>query len=381
MIVLTILRVIGIILLVFLLLIVFILGLLFFVPIRYYSHSYKKEDAGDYSIKFDADWILRTIRFKAVYGPDGLRMKLKILWLTLIDTDSPSTEEPEAERAETTISAQQDSDKLDDVSNTDINTTIPVTDTAQKDISNIEPEKTEVTGKTEDTETVITSTSYSQKLDTNHTTENHTEENRSSESKLSDVNISSDHNDVSRSTDNSIASTSTDNTAATHNCTTDDFGDEKEDTSHHKKSFFSKIKAKYTGISDTILRAVKKFCAARDKLTNEENIVALKLLIKNSKYLFRHYRFRVLKGQLTYGSDDPYVVGQMMSYLSFFYPVFGRQFIIDPIFDRQIFTGTIYFRGHIRLIHLIMAIIDLMKNKLIRTAVMNHFKEDTNGRQ
>lgn len=382
MIVLTILKVIGIILLVFLLLIFIALGVLLLAPIRYYSDSYKKEEADDYCIKFDAYWILRAFRFNAVYDPDGFKMKLKLLWMTLIDTASPDPDSSDA-ADDITNKSKQDSDyksQQNSVSdyqngygsdyhqNSNSESQQDIDDITDPSLGNFDYEISESDTSQNDT-VVLHKTDSANSVDDNSVSDESVPSEHIDESSQTPPGTDSDHTineDVSRFDSKSEPSSS-------------DIKADRIRSFGQTKTFFDKIKAKYTVVLDRILHTVKKLCRLKEQLTKEENIIAFRLLIKNSKYLLKHYRFRALKGHFTYGSDDPYTVGQVMSYLSIFYSVFGNQFTIDPVFDRKIITGSIYLKGHIRLIHLVLSIIDLMRNKTIRQKVMNHFKEDTNG--
>jgi len=407
MIVLTILKVIGIILLVFLLLILLILGILLFVPIRYNSNGYKHEETKDYFVRLDATWLLRALRFNATYDSTGFKMYLKFLWMTLMQ--SPE-EIPEAETADSTAKEDTAATVTNEAASVDI------------------PEKnvTESAVKKEDTDT-LTSVASTKDISDQDSTEILAKENtpedvieQDTTEKSSDVIATKSDIDQTTNAGNCISQDSekaydpegaeeVDNMIALAETEEDkavDIVDDKvsdiindktiksedgkvleseidasnaADDERENTSFYDRIKTKFNAILDKISDIIKKVSDLKEKLTNPDNIAAFKLILKNTKYLLRHYKFRKLKGSFTYGSDDPYSVGQIMTYLSLFYPVYGDDFSIEPVFDRQVIMGDIFFKGRIRLIHLLIAIIDLMRNKIIRQAVVNHFKEDTDG--
>ncbi len=379
MIVLTILKVIGIILLVFLLLILLILGILLFIPIRYNSDGYKHEDAEDYFVRLDATWLLRSLRFNATYDSTGLKMYLKFLWMTLMQSPEDIAE----------------AEAIDDTAKEDTAETV-TNEASTEDIS--EKSVTESTVKEDSTDT-LTSVTSAKDISAHDSTEIVTKE-ISSEDVIKQDSENTYDPEGSEEIDNMIAlaETEEDKTVDIVDDKDSDITDDKTvkskdgnileaeinaanavDDKRVNTSFYDEIKDKFNAILDKILGAVKKVSDLKEKLTNPDNIAAFKLIAKNTKYLLRHYKFRKLRGNFTYGSDDPYSVGQIMTYLSLFYPVYGDNFSIEPVFDRQVIMGDIFFKGRIRLIHLLVAIIDLMRNKTIRQTVVNHFKEDTDG--
>lgn len=101
-------------------------------------------------------------------------------------------------------------------------------------------------------------------------------------------------------------------------------------------------------------------------LGQTENQEALKLVIREVKYLLHHFRFRMLKGDITFGLDDPYTVGRILGLLSIFYPVYGEQFSVKPVFDRQVLEGDFSLRGKLRLIHIVVVLVRMYRNKTLR---------------
>ncbi len=378
MIVLTILKVIGIILLVFLLLILLILGILLFVPVRYYSDSYKNEDSNDYCLKLYATWLLRALRFNATYDSGGFSMHLRFLWMTLMHSpeDAESADEGDSDISyvsDGNIGSDKPNIEKDDNTNSNSDDTSVVA-------SDIKPGRTEDADiKPESIEDADINPERIEDVDVNQERiEDVDAIHKSDISMRSDDSMKESviHSEipVDETAQKDLNKSQSDITGSGHNHSHED---KKQDSGNI--TFFDKIKAKYNTVTDKILKIAKKLSDIRNMMTDEDNIAAFKLIIKDTKYLLKHYGFRLFKGNFTYGSDDPYSVGQMMTYLSLLYPVYGDDYIIEPVFDRQVLKGKIKFNGHIRLIHLLVAIIDLMLNKTIRQAVVNHFKEDTDG--
>ena len=111
-------------------------------------------------------------------------------------------------------------------------------------------------------------------------------------------------------------------------------------------------------------------------LSEAENRESLQLVLREAGYLLRHGRFRRLYGSLRFGLSDPYLMGRLLSLLSIFYPVYGRELALYPEFEKDCFAGELHVRGHIRLWHVLMAAIRLLLNRQIRALLLGGDKED-----
>ncbi len=132
-----------------------------------------------------------------------------------------------------------------------------------------------------------------------------------------------------------------------------------------------KKKRKKSSFADRIKRICEKASSLRDTVEDEENQKAVRLLLSRVKYLLHHLRFRKFEGRLAFGFEDPATVGRMLAVLSLFYPLYGERFTITPVFDHTLFEGEIKLKGHVRLIHILIAGIQLMMNKKIRGLVLD----------
>lgn len=132
-----------------------------------------------------------------------------------------------------------------------------------------------------------------------------------------------------------------------------------------------KKKRKKFLFADRIKRICEKASSLREMVEDEENQKAVRLLISRVKYLLHHLRFRKFEGRLAFGFEDPAMVGRTLAVLSLFYPLYGERFTITPVFDHTLFEGEITLKGHVRLIHILIAGIQLMMNKKIRGLVLD----------
>lgn len=131
------------------------------------------------------------------------------------------------------------------------------------------------------------------------------------------------------------------------------------------------------GMAGKILSFFKKLSVAfhkikekKDEVTaflqDEENQKTFKLIIKQFKKVFRHILPLKLKGHVTFGFDEPYTTGQVLSLAAIFYPFYRDRLLITPVFDRQVLEGEISFRGRIRAGTLLIAGIRVLLNKNFR---------------
>jgi len=401
MIVLTILKVIGGILLLFLLLILLLLAVILFVPIRYASEGYKGEELTDYSINFKAYWLMKIVRFKAVYTDEGLQLLLKVLWITLMK--SPEEDEPQEEAEalkeedleETEFGEYESREATEALREAEsMEETEPQADTTyssgpvlESDETETFQDKTEDTGLNQNQISVKTEKSSESLARTEETSVTVTESSEISNPKQADVeDISTTEADITDEV--SVIEPSDDiepvepdqekEPSETSEQSPEQAPDSKKSNTGHiiEKTLLDKIKEQFAAFLGRIKDVVQNINKIREQINDPENQKAVGLLIKNVRYLIKHYKFRVLKGHFVYGSEDPATVGQVLMYLSLLHPLYGREFSIEPVFNRPVMKGDMNFKGHIRLIHLLVSIVELMMNKKIRLVVANHFKGD-----
>lgn len=316
-----ILKVIGLVLLFLLLLLLLLLGLVLLVPIRYAGAGHKGEAATDYAAHIDLSWLLHMVQLHAGITPAGLAYSLRILCFHPVDSSDGF--------------ALQDE-------HTDVELKQPLEDEKiLKESVNV-PES-----KAEASERAAAQTAEVDSIELKNSTETAipTEEKLTSE----DVPGSDETEDTSADIDQESKTKGTATTA------------EAPKKKKRKKSSFA----------DRIKRICEKASSLRDTVEDEENQKAVRLLLSRVKYLLHHLRFRKFEGRLAFGFEDPATVGRMLAVLSLFYPLYGERFTITPVFDHTLFEGEIKLKGHVRLIHILIAGIQLMMNKKIRGLVLD----------
>lgn len=89
-------------------------------------------------------------------------------------------------------------------------------------------------------------------------------------------------------------------------------------------------------------------------------------LLGTGKALLRHILPQKLTGYLHFGFDDPSMTGKILAYLSVIYPFTQDHLVIEPEFEETILEGNIAFRGRIRLGYLLYLVLTVIFNKNIR---------------
>lgn len=126
-------------------------------------------------------------------------------------------------------------------------------------------------------------------------------------------------------------------------------------------------------IYDKIIRTLMDFSRKLDKIcaqiVSEENRETVLFVLGQIKELLYHIRPRKHGIYLKLGMKDPSLTGQIMGAYSVLNSVFEMNFILEPYFDREILETKLYFKGHIRIISLIIIAIRLYRNKTIRKLI------------
>ena len=308
-----ILKVIGLVLLFLLLLLLLLLGLVLLVPFRYAGAGHKGEAATDYAAHIDLSWLLHMVQLHADITPAGLAYSLRILCFRPVDSSGGFALQDE----HTDIELKQP----------------PEDEIILKESVNV-PES-----KTEASERAAAQTAEVDSIELKNST---TPEQQKETKTVADETPTSDIDQESKTKRTSPAV-------------------EAPKKKKRKKSSFA----------DRIKKICEKASSLRETVEDEENQKAVRLLLSRVKYLLHHLRFRRFEGRLAFGFEDPAMVGRTLAVLSLFYPLYGECFTITPVFDHTLFEGEIALKGHVRLIHILIAGIQLMMNKKIRGLVLD----------
>lgn len=375
-----ILKVIGLVLLFLLLLLLLLLGLVLLVPIRYAGAGHKGEEATDYAAHLELSWLLHMVQLHAGITPADLAYSLRILCFHPGDRRKPDT--PAANVSDENSSRSEEFSSEDDAtanvsdegSSRSEETTAP--DEAVSKDSDEAPSENETVAATEDTAVDPGDDVELQDEDTATEEKQPPEKSvmvpESAAAQTAEVdsiglkNVSEpDELEVSDYTEDSSV------------CDVSDSVEEKKEKEASSRAENTRVstpkkkKRKKSSFADRIKKICEKASSLRETVEDEENQKAVRLLLSRVKYLLHHLRFRKFEGRLAFGFEDPAMVGRMLAVLSLFYPLYGECFTITPVFDHTLFEGEIALKGHVRLIHILIAGIQLMMNKKIRGLVLD----------
>lgn len=399
----TILKVIGLVLLFLLLLILLLLALVLLVPIRYAGAGHRGEEKSDYAAHVDVSWLLRMVQLHAALTPAGLAYYLRILCFHPIDSRPPDT--PPANASDETSSRGEEEPSTEDTAANVSDESSPLSegmtapdDAVVKDSDEIPSESEESTPSVEalsddgedsvvqdeNTDTAKIQPSEDEKPLEDGVTVPESEA-KSAESaaaqtaEVDSIELKSCPEPEPEAKDETTVPTSDDLTTEDASGTdeTERKPTSEKDRESETKSTApaaeapKKKKRKKSSIADRIKRICEKVSSLREAVEDEENQKAFRLLLSRVKYLLHHLRFRRFEGRLVFGFDDPAMMGRILGVLSLFYPLYGESFTITPMFDHTLFEGEIALKGHVRLIHILIAAIQLMMNKKIRWLVLD----------
>lgn len=157
--------------------------------------------------------------------------------------------------------------------------------------------------------------------------------------------------------------------------------EDKRHTEHKKKDVFGRAK----GFLEKLKFSFQSFC---DKLKNiqniaeekkawledEENQASLKLLWKQTGRFLRHVCPRGGEGSVTFGFEEPYLTGQVLSAAALIYPFFEGNLEICPVFDDTVFEAEGSFKGRIRAGYLLWLGLGILRDGHARRMLFGFLK-------
>ncbi|MBQ7067182.1 MAG: DUF2953 domain-containing protein [Lachnospiraceae bacterium] len=121
------------------------------------------------------------------------------------------------------------------------------------------------------------------------------------------------------------------------------------------KLFFEKLFEKIKNIKYTVLNVKEKLeniqktvCWYIEVLNREESKRAISKCKTQLSKFFKHIKPQKIKGNVIFGFEDPATTGEVLAYISMFYPIYGNHINIVPVFNENILKGDFYVKGRIR---------------------------------
>ena len=156
-----------------------------------------------------------------------------------------------------------------------------------------------------------------------------------------------------------------------------------DETDSEKVSFGQRITSKFHDITNKIKGIRGKLAdlsgqAGKIKaaLTDEHNRNSVSAIWKELKYLLKHSRFRKIDTELNFALWEPSATGQALGIIAMFPAIYQYDIGIYPDFeaDKTYVKGTFLVKGHIRLVHVLISGIRLLKERDIRNFIKKFFK-------
>lgn len=115
------------------------------------------------------------------------------------------------------------------------------------------------------------------------------------------------------------------------------------------QKFQKKLRFSFTRFCDKLKEIKDKKERFFAFIHDEENKKTFALVIRLLKKLFRHLRPGLLKGRIAFGFDDPYTTGQVLMAASPFLGWYYKTLNLEPYFDQEILEADVRIRGRVRI--------------------------------
>lgn len=333
-IVLGILKIIGILLLVVLGLLLFVILSVLFVPVRYRAEGSVYESL---KAKASVSWFLHLISLKVSY--DGkMQTDFRILWFHPgRETNEEDTDQAESGRTECEIGGgktDKAEPRMDEAEAVKENTA--GAETGKRDLKDELAERVETAEVKPETDQVKTERPESGEVpETSENPETETSDDADSKPKKSRFRLSAIPERICRW----IAG---------------------------MKARIHRISQRLKGIAGKFRQGKARWETIRAFIRDEENKKAFRLAKKQIFAVIRHVLPRKLEGKVHFGFDDPYTSGQVLTWISPFYGLYGRHVQVIPDFLEPCLEGELKLKGRIRLGTLLFLVFRMLQNKQIR---------------
>lgn len=317
---LTILKVIGIIILVLISLVILIIAAILFVPIRYSIDAIYDRKVKNLDFKIKITYLLHLISVKYIYKDDGLSIKIFGIKTHFFDKETKAMEEKI--NKETKMFEKMSSEIKDNM------TEMPE---VYEQLKKIDEERDRLAENVNKKEENIE----------NNNKDNDTEENTEEFIKVEKQNIFL--------------------------------------RIYSKiKAIIIKIKYRFIKFCDTIKKICKNVNDLKEFISDDNTKEAFGFLKKETLILLKHIRPRRIKGYVHFGFDDPSYTGNLLGLIYMILRGSPKEFRINPDFENKVFDGEIHAKGRVQCYLLLIIGIRLYKNDNLKLLLE---RRRTNGRE
>lgn len=139
-------------------------------------------------------------------------------------------------------------------------------------------------------------------------------------------------------------------------------------------AFFEKIRAMYRQMTGNYEALQQKIRMVREFFENEANQKTIRLVWRQVRRLIKHILPGKMNGRVRFGFDDPAVTGQILTYISPFYGVYAETVSIEPVFDESVLEGELHLKGYIRIGTVLWTVLRVCLNKNFRVLLKKLLK-------
>ena len=132
-----------------------------------------------------------------------------------------------------------------------------------------------------------------------------------------------------------------------------------------------KIEAKWTAFKETFLSLNNKKEAVLKFINAEGTADGIFYLLTQSKILIKMILPKEIKGWLRFGTGDVYTEGQYLTYLCFVYPLYAGKFDIIPEWEEEVIEVDASFSEKIRMFAMLLIGLKLLFSKKVKALLRN----------
>ncbi len=148
------------------------------------------------------------------------------------------------------------------------------------------------------------------------------------------------------------------------------------------KKFFSSIRLKikyiFRRFCDTIKNIYGKIKRLNEFLQDETTRQAFRVVKREAIRLLKHIRPRKIKGYLHFGFDSPCNTGKLYGFICMFYTVLPKNFLLHADFEQKVLEGDLLIKGRIQIYYLLIIALRLYRNDYLKQVME---KRRTYGRE
>lgn len=350
--VLTILKIIGIILLILLALVILLASLILFVPVRY---QLQLQVDGEVDAKATVSYLLHFVHLTLAYNEKKPHGKLRILGIPVYDF-FPSDEVKQKREERKKRKEEKQRKKLQ----------------KQKEKQRKKRDKTKKVNQKK-VKRKTTSQSQQQVQKKTETTQNKLSEKKNSEAKPSEKSVSSIKQTQLEIRMEKIPEEKTEEEQETKTGKLTELWDKIKNTYRKVKVFLQKVVDKVKNFKYTIIEFYKKLKHAKETilwyvevLSREESKRAIQKAKHQLGRLWKHVSPKTFQGSIQFGFDDPATTGDVFSKICMIYPLYASYIVIVPDFEKSVLKGDLFLKGRIRVVTLLHIGWKIMFDKEIR---------------